>query len=540
MLYWAQSGSVGVFPTPYVNQIDFPPLAEYLMLHTYLLSGGDRFVNLVSWAAFVLSILGVTAIAAALRADSRRQAFAALFCATLPSAILQASSAKNESLAAFWLVCVLYFALRRDAPMIGLSIGLAVFSKGTAYLFAPPLVAGAFLCDVPIGRWRRWRFVPVWAAAGILLISGPLYVRNLAVSGSPFGFDSPFANGLYRYRNEPFGWKPTVSNALLNLSDQLGSSSERWNQAVYRFVLGLHRRLGIDPEDPVNTLRMIRYAPPVNTRHEANANNRWHLLLLVGAFVYALKDRRWLIYALSLIAGYLFFCFYVRWQPWDARYLLGPFVLAAPLAGQLLGSMRPRALAIAIAILLFSLARLPATENWLRPLRGPGNVFGVSRDEQYFADIAGMHNQASYWGAVDLTARSDCRMVGIDSSENQLEYPFQALLRERAPGIRFVHTGVENPTAHYADPRAPAPCAVLCLDCIDNARKLALYAPLGPPITIGRFLLFLPSRPYQVAGSRARVAASGSPSKYFRSTSWKTWFPAVARANSVRDDRNLR
>jgi hypothetical protein len=498
IVYWAQSGSVGLFPTPYVNQIDFPPLAEYFMLHTYVLSGGDHFVNLVSWASFAGSILGVTAIAAALEADSRSQAFAALFCATLPSGILQASSAKNECLAAFWLVCIVYFAVRRDWAFLGLSLGLAVFTKGTAYFFAPPLVGGMFLCDSAPNRWRRWRFVPAWAALGILLVNAPLYVRNYEVSGSPLGFDSPFANGLYRFRNEPLGWKPTVSNLLLNLSDQLGSSSERWNQGVYRVVMDLHRRLGIDPRDPVNAVRMSRYAPPANTRHEANANNRWHLLLLAAAVLFAgwlawrRHDRRWSIYAAAILCGFLLFCFYVRWYPWDARYLLGPLVVAAPIAGIFLGSIRPRVAAIAIGLLLFSLARLPATENWLRPLRGPNNVFATSRDSQYFADIGGMNNRDSYWQAVDLTVRSGCRMVGIDSSENQLEYPFQALLRERAPGIRFVHTGVENPSAHFADPKAPSPCAVLCLDCVENQEKVALYSPLGPPSVIGRFLLFLP------------------------------------------------
>jgi hypothetical protein len=501
IVYWVQARSVGIFPTPYLNQIDFPPLAEYFMLHTYLLTGGDHFVNLVSWVSFCASIIGVTAIADAMREDSRSQAFAALFCASLPSGILQASSAKNECLAAFWLVSIVYFALRRDMLFLGLSVGLAVLTKGTAYLFAPPLIAGMFLCDRSADRWRRWRWVPVWAAGGILLVNGPLYSRNLAVSGSPLGFDSPFGNGLYKFRNEPLGWKPMVSNLLLNVSDQLGSSSERWNQGVYRVVMDLHRRLHIDPDDPVNAVRMSRYAPPVNTRHEANANNRWHLLLLAAAMLYAAwlafrrHDPRWLIYSASIVCGFLLFCFYVRWYAWDARYLLGPLAVGSPITGAFMGRMRPRLAAVVIALLLFSLTRLPVEQNWLRPLRGPGNVFAVSRNAQYFADIGAMHNQDSYWQAVDLTARSGCRRVGIDSSINQLEYPFEALLLERAPEVRFVHTGVENPSARFADPHAPPPCAVLCLDCIGNQTKLATYSPIGAPVTIGQFLLFLQTPP---------------------------------------------
>jgi hypothetical protein len=171
VIYWAQAGSVAFFPTPYFNQVMLQPLAEYLMLHTYLLSGGDRWINLITCGAFAGCIAGVSAIAREMGLSSRAQAFVALFCATLPNAILQASGAKNDMLLALWLVCVVYFAVRREPMWLGLAVGLALATKGTAYLFLPPML-------LALGAWRRREIA--WMAAGVLLINTPQYV---AISG---------------------------------------------------------------------------------------------------------------------------------------------------------------------------------------------------------------------------------------------------------------------------------------------------------------------------------------------------------------------
>ena len=164
---------------------------------------------------------------------SRSQAWAALFCATLPNAILQASGAKNDFLLAFWLVCAVYFAARREALWLALSVALALATKGTAYLFLPPLLVYA---AAVLPR----RQLP-WIAAAIFALNGPQYARNLQLSGSPLGYDSAQGDGVFRWRNEHLTWKPVVSNALRHTSEQLGARSPGWNQSVYDTVVRIHR-----------------------------------------------------------------------------------------------------------------------------------------------------------------------------------------------------------------------------------------------------------------------------------------------------------
>lgn len=114
VVFWKQAGSVAFFPTQYLNQIMQPPLAEYAMLHTYVLSGGDRFANLVTVVGFLGGIVAVSLIAKEFGAARRGEIIAAVFCATLPNGILQASGTKNECLLALWLAAAAYFALRSN------------------------------------------------------------------------------------------------------------------------------------------------------------------------------------------------------------------------------------------------------------------------------------------------------------------------------------------------------------------------------------------------------------------------------------------
>jgi len=513
VVYWAEQSSVRFFPTPYFNQIMLQPLAEYMMLHTHVLSGGDRLINFVQWFASLASVVVVSSAARMFGVGRRGQAFAALFCATLPAAILASSGAKNDYWMAMWLIAAIYFALRFtrtyrsiDAVLLGAALGLALLTKATAYLFAPWPLAAIFLARAGKSQ-RRLAAGAVIAVAAGLALNVPQYVRNYGLSGSIMGFDTAQGDGYFRWRNETFGWKETASNMLRNLSEQLGARGAAWNEGVYHFVLQAHQRLGIDVNDPATTWRGSSFAPPRNANHEANAPNRWHLVVILAiAYVLILRafrrrERERPLYLLALFCAFTAFCAYLKWQPFLARLLLPLFVLSAPLAGvigeiggQTWGPVRRSSAQLAqllICLFLLSNARLPLIENWVRPLKGPRSVLHTPRRVQYFSDMNQWDNQASYWKAVDLLAGSHCGVVGIDIADFQLEYPLQALLRERQPETRFIHTGVQNVSVRYAQPIGAHPCAIACLGCAGDPKRLSLYSDFRTAVRLDQFVIFL-------------------------------------------------
>lgn len=502
VIYWAEQHSVRFFPTPYLNQIMLQPLAEYLMLHTYVLSGGDRFVNFVQWLASVACVIGVSAIAGCLGVQKRGQWMAALFCATLPAGILASSGAKNDYCMAMWLVAAVYFAFRLtatanwiDAMFLGAACGLALDTKATAYLFAP-FILTAILGPAIVKAPRRILRRCLVAACLALFLNAPQYIRNIALSGSPMGFDSAQGDRVFRWRNETPGMKPALSNALRNLSEQLGARSERWNSFVFRAVIRAHTILRMNVNDPATIWPGASYRAPRNANHEADAPNRLavFILTILGALLLIRavrgRDRKRALYAVSIILAFIAFCAYLKWQPFMARLLLPLFVVASPLAGIIEEFLRPAIFQLAVCLLLLDSARLPTLENWVRPLRGTASVLRADRDSQYFADMKQWDNARSYRETVQRLSTVNCGVIGIDITHFQLEYPLQALLRERNPKLLFVHTGVKNSSVYDAPPVPYKPCAVVCLECAADSRYLSNYSDFPASTTAGGFVIF--------------------------------------------------
>src|SRR6202050_1820710 len=147
VIMWMSNHSVRFYATPDYAQVIWGPWAEYAMMHTYLLWGSDRFVNMVQFLSMIGSLIGVSLIAKSLGASPRGQVLAAVICATIPEGVLEASGPMNTYVEAFWMTATIAFLLSwNEDPgwfnlvCTGLWVCPGVLTTGTAYIFLPFII----------------------------------------------------------------------------------------------------------------------------------------------------------------------------------------------------------------------------------------------------------------------------------------------------------------------------------------------------------------------------------------------------------------
>jgi hypothetical protein len=488
--HWIQDRSLAPYPTSIPRQLTLPPGAEILLTHLRLLSGSDRTLPLLQWAAWVGGFAAASAVAGRLGAGRVGQLAAAAFAATLPMAILQASSTQNDLVAAFWLLTFVLFALRAataprpmpDALVAGSSLGLALLTKATAYVFAFPFVL--WLGAAMIRRSRGRAAAPLLAAGGIAVaVNLGYFLRNVAVFGSIFGLS-------YGARSEISSPAALASGALRNAALHFATPSAAWNRALEAGVVKLHGPLGIGPSDARTTWRGAEFHVPPGLQgsarpdpdevlflllHEDHAGNPIHFLLIAAAAVAAAVSRRrnppeQALYFASLAAAALLFCAVLKWQPWNARLQLPLFLLAAPAVAATLASESRPAWSLRAGAILLLIAAPWALLNATRPLLGPESVFRVPRIDQSFAARPDL--KAPLLQAAGAISGRRCSRVGLEIGPDDPEYLLWLLLGRDGPKPRIEHLAVANASSGLArrEPFASfRPCAILALEAPGSA-----------------------------------------------------------------------
>lgn len=476
---WAMQGSVSFYATNDPQQLFQPPLAEYFLLHLYVLAGGDQFANLVQAVAFGGCAVGASLVAGELGATRIGQAFAGLAVLSLPQGILQASGAKNDCVLGLWLIGLCYALVKYLRAGAGLWLaataafaGLAVLTKGTSYVYVPGVVVAAL--GMEWGAIRRRRVIGVMVLiAGVGVMNAGHYARTAALYGSPLGSGYADTAKRYAFRNETIGPLTMWGNLWRNVALHGAALSPGWNRAVDGVFRELIEMIGEDPQNAGALWHGTRFGLPAFGWREDLAGNPLQMGLAGLSLLYAAWRRKRLgpqlaWFAVGTAVAFLLFCLVLRWQPWHMRLHFGWFVLAAPLMAAVLERMGGRMLTVSAAGLMVLWAAPVAVGNPARPLWGSGSVIVTPRQVTVFADGPGY--MESYRAIAETILASRCRDVELDAARHPYVYPLLALLEPMRNGMRIRETNVQGEAAGLRVGGGRG-CAVVCLHCAEARQE---------------------------------------------------------------------
>lgn len=465
VIFWVENGSIGFYPTSELPQLNLGPFASYKFLNHFFITQNDVLVQAVQWEAMVVTLIVMSLIATKLKLNQTEQITTVFLTATLPTGILQATSAQNEYVVISYVVIVFCFFLDylrsqkiswSDLTWIGVAMGLAVLSKVTAliYLLGLGLMVGLVFLR---SRKNLLRNVAMFAVVPILVLSINAFqaYQNYRTFHHVLG---SFSEGDFRYLNEKINLETLGVNVTRNLLIHVTVRYQFWNEKTNQAVKVLIQKLGVNFNNKANTWdAQVDYRITTQIADENFTGNFWHLLLvlvMLGWFLkhYAgqshqkIKDTWFLI--LPTLLSFLVFCLLLKWQPWHSRLQLAYFILLMPPVALMLkwGVKASQGLAIGIVLVLLTTAAVTVSISNVNKSIVNGNTFTLNRKELYM--ISGKF--FGYDQLIPLSERAaekGCDNLNLVLSPNEFEYPIWAFSNFK---VKINHAFVQNKTGQYA------------------------------------------------------------------------------------------
>jgi cell division protein FtsW (lipid II flippase) len=451
-----------------------PPFAEFAVLQFQILSGGDRYANLVQWLSMAGVLFIVALIAKRLDPGKDSGIVAAVIAATIPMGILQSTTTQTDYVVVLWLACAVYLLLLDlthptawNKLLLGIALGLAILTKPTAYFVAVPFAGWYVLRTLSRQPAEVARAVVIVGASALVLNLGH-YSRNVRWVGNPIG---PSETTDWA-RVDRLGVDITLSNVVRGAAPHLGTRSSV-NDALEKVILEIHDMIGISINEPASSAiygddRLFEIRR-VNT-DEDHAGNFLHFLLAVAAtFVIFCsrrlrKNKELVAFLVSVALAIVISSSYLKWDPWRQRFHLTFFVLLAPVIAVALteGIGRQAARAISVGLLLASVPWLVSMKMTpLYPIRAFSHFPSILKTdrltERFYRKV---ERELPLREATEILLNGQCRHVGLVAGTSDWEYQLWALLSDAQPPFRITHS---DPIVRPPGTEVSVPCTEVVL-----------------------------------------------------------------------------
>lgn len=430
--HWVQNGSVAHYVCHDISQISAPPLAEFVVLHIYILSGcSDYFVNLLQTFSYLVSIFLVYKISDKIGCNRFFGSLAALIFATSPIVFGEALSTQVDMYSGMWLMFFVYLSLYFTDIKSKLQWNLHSISRlilmgmsaGFAYLAKPSVCIATFvfviwILIVCIIRKDKLALVVKCAISlGLiaLIIVLPEMIRNFITFHSISSSETSTEFLVSSYAPGYLFWN-LVNNIKFNLSPR--NLSMHHDNATNPLIIGL-MLLAIVCGIMIEIKKRLKGKPGIELKMSES-------------------------YTVASIVSMLIFCTVVQWYPFITRYEIGYLALLSPAVmivfQYVFDNRKALQYVFAAAIIAISIV------TFLVGVRYHSGFLAVEgkRFEQYFA---GREKYEFYKEISDDIIENKYESVGFLCGNDSYEYPLWKMLENSMS--RFEHVIVDNETTIY-------------------------------------------------------------------------------------------
>ena len=488
VVYWVQNASVEHYPSHIERSISFSPFSEYVHLHSFLLSGSERFMQLLQWFSLVGIVLVVSLLVVFFSKSKNALSLALCFAVTVPIVILESMTTQNDLVVSFFVIATAYYVfqyLKTPQPatllLLSASIALGVLTKGIYPFYAAPF--GLFFV-IQLARKRKWK--SIWVAgtcvlALTLLLNLPFWGRTYQLTGSPIG---TLTQGNRNMSHTP---KAILSSVSKQVCLQLGfiSPGDRYNQFLTDRLGRLHQLMNFPLNEPGMGMPFKMTKLNFSEDYASNFLSFWLVVISVVIVFFRRLSKQVLLYYILSIGSFVTFCIFISYQIFGSRLHIPFFMLITPAIGIIYGtcaSFIRKSLQLTLWFFALPFALLSTTHPLLSTKWFFTQVFPVVNkyihmnvDPEKQSNL--MHKSIIFnsankilwgdeWSEIEsLVAYVDsvnAQNIGYYFNERSYDYAFNYVLRK--PGRRFEHIAVPNPSGLLESPDFHPDCIIAEID----------------------------------------------------------------------------
>jgi hypothetical protein len=324
--HWIANESIQSYAGHIYRQINSPPLSELCIAQLGILYKSDLFSNSVQYFFLIGCLACFISISQEFNFSKNAKIIGLLFLIGTPDIILQGSSTQNDIVVSFFILSTCLFAIKSfkyqsllSLSLLAISAGLALYTKGTAYIFLFPILIiwGTLFILKYKSNFPFFKIIVI--PFFIILINLGFYTRNYSLSGDPLGKNED------RVFNEAFG----LNELLLNTTKNIGVHFAIYplNQFTNQVVEKIHLTLKEDIRNSSINFNGHKFKLKEWQHNEDDAANIFQIILiLICIFLYIPFRKKNPSLAILLllipILELLFFSFTLKWQPWITRLQL--------------------------------------------------------------------------------------------------------------------------------------------------------------------------------------------------------------------------